>query len=121
MASYPSSPSCTITSLFPTTSPMIIPSTLSPANIKLDRSNFMYWKSQILPAVKAHGLEDFLFGRKLNPDEVIVDPGSSSASLSNPKYISWKILDQFVRSWLLSLISEQMLGHVVHCQYSTEI
>ena len=62
-----------------------------------------------------------MFGRKLKPDEVIVDLGSSSDSLCNPEYISWKRLDQFVMSWLLSSISEQMLGHVVHCQYSAEI
>ena len=121
MASYASSPSCTITSPFPTTSPMVIPSTLSPTNIKLDRSNFPYWKSHILSAVKAHGLEDcFCLVQNSNLMR-FVDPGSSSASLCNLEYISWKRLDQFVMSWLLSSISEQMLGHVVHYQYSAEI
>ena len=82
MASYPSSPSYIITYLFSITSPMVIPSTLNPTNIKLNRSNFLYWKFQILPIVKAHGLEDFLFGTKLKPYEVIIGPGNSSASLS---------------------------------------
>ena len=30
-------------------------------------------------------------------------------------------IDQFVMSWLLSFISEQMIDHVIHCKYSVEI
>ena len=44
-----------------------------------------------------------------------MDSGNSAVLLSNPEYISWKRLDQFVMGWLLSSISEQMLGHVIHC------
>ena len=29
--------------------------------------------------------------------------------------------DQFVLSWLLSSISEQMLGHVLHCKSASEV
>ena len=62
-----------------------------------------------------------MFGTKHKLDETIVDSGNSAVLLSNPEYISWKRIDQFVMSWLLSAISEQMLGHVIHCQSSAEI
>ena len=99
----------------------MIPSTLTPINIKLDRSNYMFWKSQILPAARAHDLEAFLLGTKLKPSEHIADPSAPFATVVNPEYATWIRLDHYVMSWLLSSISEQMLGHVVHCRSSSEI
>ena len=39
--------------------------------IKLDRSNYMIRKSQILSSVRANGLEDLLDGSKNNPDQFL--------------------------------------------------
>ena len=108
MASFPLSPSCTVSPSSPLLLSMAIPSTLSPINIKLDRFNYLFWKSLILPAAKAQDLETFMFGTKPKPDETIMDSGNSAVLLSNSEYISWKRLDQFFMSWLLSLISDQM-------------
>ena len=77
MASFPSSPSCTVSPSSPMALSMVIPSTLSPINIKLDRSNYLFWKSLILPAAKAHDLDTFMFGTKHKPDETIMDSGNS--------------------------------------------
>ncbi|KAF4365957.1 hypothetical protein F8388_019201 [Cannabis sativa] len=44
----------------PTPAPAIAPSpfqSLAPLTIKLDRTNYPYWKSQALPALRAHHLE----------------------------------------------------------------
>ncbi|PON91706.1 hypothetical protein TorRG33x02_125370, partial [Trema orientale] len=35
---------------------------LAPLSIKLDRTNYSFWRSQVLPAVRAHDLEGFLLG-----------------------------------------------------------
>ncbi|POO03542.1 hypothetical protein TorRG33x02_007470 [Trema orientale] len=35
---------------------------LAPLSIKLDRTNYSFWHSQVLPAVCAHDLEGFLLG-----------------------------------------------------------
>ena len=113
--------SCTISSSSQSIIPMAIPSTLPSISIKLDRSNYMFWKSQILPAARAHDLEVFLLSPKPKPDEFIVDSTNSNVLLTNPDYRSWIRLDQFVMSWLLSSISKQMLGHVVHCQSVVEV
>ena len=107
MASYTSSPSCPISfpSPFPSTFPMLVPSTLAHLNIKLDSSNYTFWKSQILPSVRAHGLQGFLLGTHIKPDEYIIDPANPQAVLQNPDHVSWIRLDQFLMSWLFSSIS----------------
>ena len=123
MESYPSSnfPSYTVTSFSLPTLPMVIPSTLAPINIKLNRSNYLFWKTQILPAARAYDLEAFLLGTKSKPNEVIVDSSNPTVSINNLEYVSWMRIDQFVMSWLLSSVSEQMLSHVIHCQSLVEI
>ena len=95
---------------------MVIPSTLDPINIKLDRSNYLFWKSKILLAARAYDLEAFNLDTKSKPNEVITDSSNPDVSFNNPEYVSWMRIDQFVMSWLLSSISEQMIGHVIHCQ-----
>ena len=106
MASYTSSPSCLISSPspFPSTFPMVVPSTLAHLNIRLDSSNYTFWKSQILPSVRAHDLEGFLLGTRIKPDENIIDSANPQVVLQNLDHVSWIRLD-----------------HVVHCKSSAEV
>lgn len=41
--------------------------------VKLDRTNYTIWKSQILTSVHANGLEDFLDNSKLCPEQFSYD------------------------------------------------
>ncbi|PON91412.1 Zinc finger, CCHC-type, partial [Trema orientale] len=75
----------------------------------------------ILPAVRAHDLDGFLFGTRIRPDAFVPDPDRPNFSINNPAYTNWIRLDQFLMSWLLSSISEAMIGHVVRCATSHEI
>ena len=75
----------------------------------------------MLPAARAHDLEAFLLDTKSKPNEVIADSSNPIVSINNLEYVSLMRIDQFVMSWLLSSISEQMLDHVIYCQSSTEI
>ena len=63
----------------------------------------------------------FLLSTKPKPDEFIVDSENSNVLLTNPDFRSSIRLDQFVMSWLLSSISEQMLGLIVHCQSAVKV
>ena len=70
--------------------------------IKLDRSYYTIWKSQILSSVRANGLEGFLNGTKICPDQLLTQEiesygvenavGESSADRSqeNPAFVAWK-------------------------------
>ena len=39
--------------------------------IKLNQNNFVYWKAQILPIVRAFDLEEFLFGPIISPQKFV--------------------------------------------------
>ncbi|KAF4354635.1 hypothetical protein F8388_009626 [Cannabis sativa] len=44
---------------------------LAPLTLKLDRGNYTFWKSQVLPALRAHDLEGFVLGTKECPPQCI--------------------------------------------------
>ena len=92
-------------------------STLNPLALKLDRHNYNFWQSQVLLAVHVHGLEDFILGTKLCPEQYVpthISPSSTEViDKINPHYINWTRLDQFLVSWLLSSIFESVYGHIV--------
>ena len=94
--------------------PLTLPSVLPPVGVKLDRSNYVLWKSQVLQIVQAYDLEGFLFGTKTYPSESLGD-------FANPDFVHWHRLYQFLLSWLLLTITESMLGHVLHCHTSYAI
>ena len=122
MATVPPSPSCIISPAPASTIIMAMPSVLPSVSIKLDRTNYLFWKSQILPTMTAHDLESFLLNTKVKPDENIADSTDADQSPQiNPAYVLQRRTDQFVLSWLLSSISEQMLGHVLHCKSASEV
>ena len=62
---------------------MVIPSTLALINIKLDRSNYLFWKTQIIPTARAYDLKAFLLSIKSKPDEVIADSSNPVVSINN--------------------------------------
>ena len=79
----------------------------------------------VLPAIRALDLEGFLDGSRVCPARFLpnlIGKGSSTGEQAqvkvNPEYIAWIRMDQAVMVWLLSSISEVMLGHVVRCTSS---
>ena len=83
---------------------------------KKKKKNYNFWQSQVLLAVRAHGLEDFILGTKLCPEQYVpthISPSSTEViDKINPHYINWTRLDQFLVSWLLSSIFESVYGHI---------
>uniref|UniRef100_A0A803PX14 Retrotransposon Copia-like N-terminal domain-containing protein n=1 Tax=Cannabis sativa TaxID=3483 RepID=A0A803PX14_CANSA len=99
----------------------IIPNHIVPLNLRLDRNNFFYWRSQVLSTVRAHQLEGFINGDRPRPPATITDPTDATRSLPNPDLADWMRLDQFLLSWLFNSISEGMLGHVARCASAAEL
>ena len=92
--------------------------------IRLDRHNFVLWRSQVLPTVRAHGFDGILFGTTPTPAQFIESRDEATQTVirrSNPQYENWLRYDQFLMSWLFSSISESMLGHVNRCRSSAEV
>ena len=56
--------------------------------IKLDRSNYLLWRSQVLASIRGNRLEDFITEIKSAPEENILLAGvdGSTQQIENPKY-----------------------------------
>ena len=80
MATVSPPPSCIISPSPTSTTAMAMPSVLPPVSIKLDRTNYLFWKSQILSTVRTHDLESFLLNTKLKPEEYIADSTDADQS-----------------------------------------
>ncbi|KAK6135879.1 hypothetical protein DH2020_030366 [Rehmannia glutinosa] len=89
--------------------------------IRLDRNNYSYWRIQILATVKAHGFDDFLSGKASAPSPFIEASSSSSGPVPNPAYSIWIRRDQLLFSWIISSISESMMGYVSRCTTFAEL
>ncbi|KAL5790215.1 hypothetical protein ACOSQ2_005103 [Xanthoceras sorbifolium] len=68
--------------------------------IKLDESNYIYWKTQIIPAVNALDFKNFIDETKTPPSQFItvqVSNGNGGVRVEqqlNPEYQKWKKSDQ---------------------------
>ena len=97
-------------------------SRLIPLSLKLDQNNLSSWRSQVLPTIRAHGLEGFLLGNIPCPDQfldsTIVNGNGETETIqiTNQEFVSWTRHDQFLMSWLLSSMTESMLRHVIRCK-----
>ena len=89
--------------------------TLLPLNIRLDRTNYTYWRALAMAAVRAYNLEGFLTGSIPPPPHML--PGN----IPNPSFHNWLRFDQFLTNWLLNSMTEAMVGHVIQCRSSSEI
>ncbi|KAH6776917.1 hypothetical protein C2S51_008229 [Perilla frutescens var. frutescens] len=77
-------------------------------SIKLDDTNYLLWKQQVMAVIEGFGLEKFLVGEESPPKKFI--PGTSSDDvIENPEYVSWCKQDRLIVSWLLSSTSESVL------------
>ncbi|KAH9717402.1 retrovirus-related pol polyprotein from transposon RE2 [Citrus sinensis] len=91
--------------------------------IKLNQNNFMLWRSQVISSIRTNELEGFIDGSHICPPRVFINLGQDQTIVitPNPEYQVWKKQDHILLSWLLSSLSEEVLGTVVDCSTSFEI
>ncbi|KAH9792303.1 retrovirus-related pol polyprotein from transposon RE2 [Citrus sinensis] len=82
------------------------------ATVKLDRSNFLLWRKQVLMSIRGNRLERFISEPQVVPDQYL--SGGSGESIENPAYINWRAQDQTLLGWLLSTVSEGILSSVLN-------
>ena len=90
-------------------------------NIKLDKGNFLVWRSQFLPILKLHDLEGLVDGTSLCPTKFLPSSTSNAIPTLNPDYIKWMKMDQMLLCWLISSLTEPVLAHVVGLTTSREV
>ena len=83
--------------------------------VKLDRANYLIWRSQVLASIRGNRLECFINGTKSEPEQYLTrrTADGSTQVIENPEFITWKSQDQTLLGWLLSSISEGTLGLVI--------
>uniref|UniRef100_A0A803Q8D0 Integrase catalytic domain-containing protein n=1 Tax=Cannabis sativa TaxID=3483 RepID=A0A803Q8D0_CANSA len=115
MSSSLTDPGTTATAAMETPSnPPVVPpwnpfshSLTSNLTIKLDRNNFLSWKSQVIPTVIGHDLDEILFTDTPPPQNLV-------NRTVNSEYTQWKKKDQLLLSWLRSSMSEVILASVAN-------
>ncbi|KAH9779181.1 retrovirus-related pol polyprotein from transposon RE2 [Citrus sinensis] len=90
--------------------------------VKLDQSNYLIWRSQVLASIRGNRLEKFI-------DDAVTPPPSHIAqrvddelrSVENPEFITWRSQDQVLLGWLLSSMSEGIISLVFNLEMSLEV
>ncbi|KAL5735746.1 hypothetical protein ACOSQ2_030534 [Xanthoceras sorbifolium] len=85
--------------------------------IKLNDNNYLFWKAQVLPAIRAYNMEDYIFEAKAAPVKYVEETSSEgqvSSRISN-EFLVWKKNDQLLVCWLISTLSESVVGQVTRC------
>ncbi|KAL9419822.1 hypothetical protein AB3S75_037563 [Citrus x aurantiifolia] len=79
-----------------------------PTPIKLDRSNYLIWKMQVLASIQGNGLEGYIDGSITTP--------YTDQRIPSSEFVIWKRIDQQLLGWLLSSMTESVLGIVLGCK-----
>jgi gag-polypeptide of LTR copia-type len=87
-----------------------------PISTRLNRNNFLSWKSQIISALHGHGLYHFLIDIA-HEENVSVE----GVQQSNPFFSRWHRQDQLILSWPRSTLSDTILSQVVSCDTSATL
>ncbi|KAG9444531.1 hypothetical protein H6P81_015871 [Aristolochia fimbriata] len=81
-------------------------------SLKLDRSNYLLWRSQFLPVLYSQGVMGFVNG-SITPPPALIPNEEHSSLISNPAYEAWFRVDQTIQSWILSTLSPGALGQLL--------
>ncbi|RVW88466.1 Retrovirus-related Pol polyprotein from transposon RE1 [Vitis vinifera] len=85
--------------------------------IKLSSSNYLLWKSQLLPLLESQDLLGYVDGTLVPPPRF--EPATST-TLST-KYLAWKAADQRLLCLLLSSLTEEAIAAVVGLSTAREV
>ncbi|KAH9663756.1 retrovirus-related pol polyprotein from transposon RE1 [Citrus sinensis] len=90
--------------------------------VKLDQSNYLIWRSQVLASIRGNRLEKFIDGSITPPSSHIAQRVDDELrSVENPKFITWRSQDQVLLGWLLSSMSEGIISLVFNLETSLEV
>jgi histone deacetylase 1/2 len=75
--------------------------------VKLDRSNYVLWRSSIDNVVFANGFEDFIDGTTICPEKEL------SPGVINPSFVAWRRQDRTILSWIYSSLTPAIMAHII--------
>jgi hypothetical protein len=95
----------------------------SPLTQKLTWSNFLFWKTLVLPTPCSAHVLDLLHRYNVVPVKTmeVEDQDKKKIIVLNPAYLAWVSRDQMVLGFLENSLSPEILAHVVDLETSAEI
>lgn len=88
-------------------------------SLKLDCTNYAFWRTQILATTRVHGFDDLLDKFHTTPIQFLAS--TSGDRHVNPDFQTWIRRDQYLMSWMLSSIGESMLRNITRCTTAQEV
>jgi hypothetical protein len=85
----------------------------APPSQKLTRSNFLFWKTLVHPALGGAQVLELLDGTDVAPVKQleVEDTDKNKQKVANPAYAAWVARDSMVLSWILNSLSPEILAH----------
>jgi hypothetical protein len=81
--------------------------------IRLSRDNFLLWKTQAVPALRAAHLYGYIDSTVVKPPPTLVEgTGPDAKEVANPAFLRWFQQDQLVLLALLGSMSEDLVGQM---------
>lgn len=82
--------------------------------VKLDRDNYVLWKTDIVSTLETFDLESHIINPKPPPETQVVPAIETTPTSTepNPEFTTWKKRDRYVLLWLKSRLSERSLALV---------
>ena len=121
-SSSTSNTSTTSTTTTPSQSPLFLLSNMSNLmSIKLDYSNYIPWKHQLVTILEAYSLIEHIDGSISSPCPFQLDAQGNPTTLVNPEYQSWRIKDKALLSLINSTLTPQVFSLVVGITSAQEV
>jgi hypothetical protein len=95
----------------------------TPPTEKLNRDNHLFWKTQVLPALRGAQVMGLLDGSDSAPSKTaeVENSEKEKKTISNPDYEVWHACDQAVMGWLVKSMSQDILAQVVGQEHASEV
>ena len=94
----------------------------STITVRLDRNNFLLWKTQVIPNLTGSGRLGYIdVTLPAPPKTIITGTGAEAKTDVNPDYIAWHRVDQRVLSVLLGSMTEDILALMIGRTISADV
>ena len=90
-------------------------------SIKLDYTNYIPWKHQLITILEAYSLVEHIDGSTPQPGQFLLDAQGHLSTSLNPKFHTWKIRDKALLSLINSTLTPQVFSLVVGITTSREV
>ena len=95
-------------------SPLLLLSNMSNLmSIKLDYTNYIPWKHQLITILEAYSLIEHINGTASKPPPFVLDFVGNSTLVVNPEFQTWKIKDKALLSLINSTLTLEVFSLVV--------